>query len=647
MAVQITSHLMDHGGVPRSIVIGTAGHIDHGKTAVVRALTGVDTDRLPDEKRRGITIDLGFASLDAESIDKSPLRVSFIDVPGHALFVRNMLAGTGGIDAVMLVISAEEGVKPQTEEHLAICTLLGIERGLTVITKTDTVSDVRLNEIRQAVEHFLGNTPLAASLSPIIPVSAKTGAGIEQLRHELIALASRIPSKDTDMLPRLPLDRAFVMKGFGAVVTGTLIAGTVKADQLLSVEPEGRTARVRGIQVHGHVQQSVSASTRVAFNMAGIQVSELKRGDTLVEPSTIVAVDTIDAELSILGRTAPLKHNSHVHFHAFASDCMAAVSLYEYHPIEAETRRLARLRLSNPIVLLPGDRFVIRNGSPLTTIGGGRVLDVHPIPRLKKTACREWLQQVQNASADEQIVLRIARRAAAGISLKALSVETGKKNEALCERLKSLIQHSKLVLLPNNLLLTHDAFEACLSLLVTQLEAYVKETPAGGSKRAELRNLSRLEPEVFDSALEQLVKQRKLRIHNDLVVLVNGANHELDPDRAQLSTVSAAFEAAGLAPPSPEELARRMKIEPTEMHRLITQLLREKTLVRLGSDTLCMHHSAVAQLKKSIETQRGRTIDVAYFKTLTGVSRKYAIPLLEYLDRERITRKLADYRIVL
>lgn len=647
MVAQSASHPETRSALPRSIVIGTAGHIDHGKTALIRALTGIDTDRLPDEKRRGITIDLGFASLDAEAADKTPLRLSFIDVPGHAAFVRNMLAGTGGIDAVLLVVSADEGVKPQTEEHLAICTLLGIGRGLTVITKTDTVSDERLNDVRQAVERFLDNTPLAASSSPIIPVSAKTGAGMENLRREVVALASRIPRRSADTLARLPLDRAFVMKGFGAVVTGTLIAGTIRTDETLVVEPGNRPARVRGIQVHGRAQQFVSAGTRVALNMAGIQATELKRGDMLVEPSGMTAVDIIDAELNLLGQVAALKHNSRVHFHAFASDCMATVSLYEPQPVEAGISRLARLRLSNPIVLLPGDRFVIRHGSSLTTIGGGRVLDAHPIPRLKKTTCRAWLQQVVNAPGDEQIALRIARRGTSGVSLKSLAVETGKKTEALRELLKPLIRDAKLILLPSDLLLTHESFQECLSVVVAELEAYVKKNHVAGLKQAELRRFACLEPQVFDSALERLENDKRLRIHNDFVVPFHSDDRESDYDRAQLSAVSTAFEATGLSPPSPEELAERMAIAPTEMRRLITLLLRDKVLIRLGSDSLCVHRTSITHLTQSLQALRGQAIDVARFKALTGVSRKYAIPLLEYLDRERITRKLTDHRVVL
>src|SRR5271154_987463 len=280
----------------KSVVIGTAGHIDHGKTTLVRALTGVDADRLPEEKRRGITIDLGFASLNAAAADHSPLRISFVDVPGHKLFIRNMLAGAGCIDAVLLVISAEEGVKPQTEEHLAICSLLGICRGLTVITKVDAVSPGRLEEVRAAIGAFLKGTFLDGSHASILPVSAQTGEGLDELRRELSSLAMRSTINNPDHLPRLPLDRAFVMKGFGTVVTGTLLSGEFRVGDSLTLEPGSRSVRVRGMQTHGRPEERAHAGSRVALNLAGIEVSEASRGQTLVAQETLTAVTTIDVE---------------------------------------------------------------------------------------------------------------------------------------------------------------------------------------------------------------------------------------------------------------------------------------------------------------------------------------------------------------
>jgi selenocysteine-specific elongation factor len=629
----------------KSIVIGTAGHIDHGKTALVRALTGVDTDRLPEEKRRGITVDLGFASLTAEPPGAPPVRISFIDVPGHALFVRNMLAGAGGIDAVMLVISAEEGVKPQTEEHLAICRLLGIERGITVLTKIDAVSEARRGEVRRAVEQFLAGTFLDAGTSPILPVSAHSGAGMDELRDALMALAARISTRDGDLIARLPLDRAFAMKGFGTVVTGTLISGSLNSGQTVAIEPGSRSTRIRGIQVHGRAAQTVRAGTRVALNLAGIEVAELQRGDTLVEPASIAAIDVIDVELELLPHASPLKHRATVHFHAFASECMASVSLYGYQAVEPGTSRFARLRLSKPVVLLPGDRFVIRQGTPLFTVGGGRVLDAHPLPRMGKTACHAWLRQLQ-AAANRQLALRVVRRGASGIAARALSVETGIKPEALLTALAEPLQDGRLFLLPGGLLLSGEALDAAASLVLNELERRTKDSTTRALKQSELKSQTRLVPEVFEFVLKRLESENRVCLRNEIVEnFVRG--EASGAEAARLAAIEAAYKSAGLSAPAPEELAAQMAISSEEMRRLITHLLREKMLVRLGSDSLCVHQNAVAELRQTIQALRGQSVDVARFKQLTGVSRKYAIPLLEYLDRERITRRHGDSRIVL
>lgn len=633
----------------KSVVIGTAGHIDHGKTALIRALTGVDTDRLPEEKRRGITVDLGFASLNAEAADGSPLRLSFIDVPGHALFVRNMLAGAGGIDAAMLVISAEEGVKPQTEEHLDICRMLGIRDGLTVISKTDAVSDARLSDVASAVRRFLDGSFLGAA--PIVGVSAHTDTGMDTLHRELIALAMRVPARSSGSLMRLPLDRAFVMTGFGTVVTGTLIAGAVRTGETLVIEPGGRTARVRGIQVHGEAQEAVEAGNRVALNLVGIEAGELKRGDTLVELSKMGAeigtIETIDVEIELLSHAAPLKHRGRVHFHAFSSECIATVSLYEYRPIEPRAARLARLKLSKPIVLLPGDRFVLRDSSAASTIGGGRVLDAHPLARQRKAQTQVWLQELQDATREGQALLRAARCGVAGISTSALAVEMGVQADALRALGAPLLKSGKLVGVSSDLVLTAEAFESAMAVVAREFEDRAKERRAAGLKRSELKSVTRLRSEVFDAVVKRLEDGGMLRVRNEFLAPPSSDGNESSSQSVRLAAVGTAFESAGLTAPLPDELAKGMAIDPAEMRRLVTLLLREKILVRLGSDSLCIHRSAIDSLKRKLQELRGQTIDVAGFKQLAGVSRKYAIPLLEHLDRERVTRKQGDVRIVL
>jgi selenocysteine-specific elongation factor len=625
----------------RSIVIGTAGHIDHGKTALVRALTGIDTDRLPEEKRRGITIDLGFASLDAVAADGTRLRISFVDVPGHSLFIRNMLAGAGCIDAVMLVISAEEGIKPQTEEHLAICTLLGVRRGLTAITKVDSVSAARLEAVHSEIQAFLRGAFLDGN---IFPVSAHTGAGLKELRQELLSLATHPVPGYPDHLPRLPIDRAFAMKGFGTVVTGALLSGSIHIGDTLTLEPGSHAVRVRGLETHGRPQESVHSGSRVALNLAGIDVSELTRGQTLVAPDTLTAVSVVDVEAALLAGVRSLKHRAQVHFHAFTADTLATVSLYDYRPAEAGTRRLMRLRLQSPQVLVPGDRFVLRQCSPACTIGGGVVMDAWPLPDLRKAKCLVWLQAMNGASIEQQLLMRVARRGTAGLTGRGLMAETGLAREALHRLMEPEMSLNQLVPIPGDLLVTSGTLAAAIENIASRLKA-------GGTKmdvrRAELRTQTGLSKELFDFAIEKLAREQRLRLNGELVCPIESDPKSTLQDRTALAAIADAYQAAGLAAPQAAEVASKLNLADAEMRRLMTLLLRDRTLVRMGAGALYIHQNALAQLRVQVSLLRGQTLDVAGFKQLTGLSRKYAIPLLEYLDRERVTRKDGDRRLVL
>jgi selenocysteine-specific elongation factor len=625
----------------KSIVIGTAGHIDHGKTALVRALTGVDTDRLPEEKRRGITIDLGFASLDAVADDGTPLRISFVDVPGHKLFIRNMLAGTGCIDAVLLVVSADEGIKPQTEEHLSICSLLGVRRGLTAITKVDSVDAVRLESVRSEISTFLRATFLEGR---ILPVSARTGDGLEDLRRELLSLALQSVAGDQDHLSRLPIDRAFVMKGFGTVVTGTLLSGSIRIGDALTLEPGNRAARVRGIQTHGRPEEIVQSGSRVALNLAGIDVSEVSRGQTLVPPETLTAVSIVDVEAVLLPGVRSVKHRSQVHFHAFTADTLATVSLYDYRPVEAGTRRLMRLRLHSPQILVPGDRFVLRQCSPASTIGGGVVMDAHPLPNLRKAKCLAWLEAISGVSLEQQLLLRVARHGVNGLNTRGLIAETGLTPEALRRFIGPQLKRNQIISINGDLLVTSEFLASANESIAGRLKT--GETTMG-IKRAELRSQTGLRKEVFDFVIERLAREQKLRLIGELIYPCDSDSKAAGHDQAELAAIAAAYDAAGLAAPQAAEVAAKRSLSEAEMRRLMILLLRDKILIRMGADSLCIHENALAKLKSQISELRGQTFDVASFKQITGLSRKYAIPLLEYLDRERVTRKVGERRLVL
>jgi selenocysteine-specific elongation factor len=626
----------------KSVVIGTAGHIDHGKTALVRALTGIDADRLPEEKRRGITIDLGFAFLDTASGDGHPLRISFVDVPGHSLFIHNMLAGTGCIGAVLLVISAQEGVKPQTVEHLAICNLLGVRAGLTVISKMDAVEPGRLAQIELEVKQFLRGTFLDPDRAEVLAVSALTGQNIEELRKKLVRLVEDTNHSDLEHLSRLPVDRAFVMKGFGTVVTGTLLSGELHTGQSLVVEPGGRTVRVRGLQTHSQASDVVHSGSRVALNLAGIEVSEVGRGQTLVAPETLIAVSAIDVEAWLLPGSSGLKHGGFVHFHAFTSNTMASVLLYDRARFEPGPARLMRMKLQSPIVLVPGDRFVLRQVSPPATIGGGRVLDAHPLPRLRKPLAMAWLDSLRSASAEEKLLLRVARRSTRGLSIQRLMVETGLSKEAAERFLKPLILSGRLFQIPGGTLVASPALDAASEAISRNLQQH-----ASGLKRSELRTRTSLSPEILDFSLERLARSNKLRFKGELVCPPQDGHVRPAVEDPALSAIAAIYRKAGLAAPSQAEVAAMLKLKESDLRGPFTLLLREKVLVRMGSETLFIHHEALDRLRAEIKELRGQMVDVARFKQITGLSRKYAIPLLEYLDRERITRKMGDQRLVI
>ena len=625
----------------KSVVIGTAGHIDHGKTALVRALTGIDTDRLPEEKRRGITIDLGFASLDVVSSAGRPLRISFVDVPGHSLFIHNMLAGAGCIGAVMLVISAEEGVKPQTVEHLAICGLLGVRTGLTVITKIDAVEPSRVAQVELEVKTFLRGTFLGEGRAEILAVSATTGQNLAELRQRLIRLTEEAQDGDLDHVPRLPIDRAFVMKGFGTVVTGTLLAGSFHTGQSLTVEPGGRTVRVRGMQTHGRAEDLAFAGSRVALNLAGVEVSEVSRGQTLAAPETLTAVTSIDVEAWLLPGSSALKHGALVHFHAFTSNTVAKVLIYGRDRFEAGSSRLLRIKLQNPILLAAGDPFVLRQVSPPATIGGGRVLDANPLPRLRKIQAMGWLETLRSAPAEEQILSRVTRRGTEGLSLQRLMAETGLAREAADRLLQRLILSQRLLQIPGEILLGNQALDAACEAIRSVLQQHLS-----GVKRSELKTRTSFRPEILDFSLQRLARAEKLRLNGELVYPVQAGKPPSAPDPT-LSAIAAIYRQAGLSAPLISEVAAMLKLKEDEMRGLVTLLLREKILVQMGSENLFMHHEALARLRSEIKELHGQTVDIARFKQITGLSRKYAIPLLEYLDRQRITRKMGDQRLVI
>jgi selenocysteine-specific elongation factor len=633
----------------KSVIVGTAGHIDHGKTALVKALTGIDADRLEEEKRRGITIDIGFAHLKLPDPGGGMLRLGFVDVPGHERFVRNMLAGVGGIDLVLLVIAADESIKPQTREHFDICRLLSVRRGITVLTKSDLVDRETLDVVLLEVEEFVKRSFLDSENSPIVAVSSMTGAGLDDLKQALIKVTSEIPAKDSSAIARLPIDRVFTMKGFGTVVTGTLVSGTIGKEQQMEVFPSRQQVRVRGIQVHGQATDQAMAGERTALNLAGVTTEDLGRGMTLAAPATFQTTSRVDVSVSLLPSAKPLKDRARVHFHSYTMEQIATVVLYGKKQVAPGDEAFAQLRLAEPTLLLPGDRFILRQYSPVVTIGGGVVLDAAPLlrkqPRDEVTA---FLKTMAAGSPSEVLLARIVRRGIDGFRLADAPGEMNLRWGDTAE-LGARLASDGLAVWCGQLLVSPPAFaQAKVEVLAAVKRFHDRNSLVEGIGKEELRDQANLGPEIFYSLLHALESEKRLVIAADLVRLPGHGVVMKDEEAESKRVIERAFAAAGLKVPTLKDVLAGLKVDKTRAQKIVTLLLREKVLVKI-SEELVFHHLALENLRKllAVEKTKSPKIDVARFKELTGVSRKYAIPLLEYLDREHVTRRVGDERLIL
>jgi selenocysteine-specific elongation factor len=716
--------------VMKSLIVGTAGHIDHGKTALVKVLTGIDADRLEEEKRRGITIDLGFAHMDlpaaVDSAASIPakhdatkndpakkgetLRIGFVDVPGHERFVRNMLAGVGGIDLVLLVIAADEGIKPQTREHFDILQLLGVRRGITVLTKADAVDAETLEVVRMEVQEFLRGTfldsPKTDDTKSIVAVSSLTGAGLDELKRALAAAAGEVTARDSRALVRLPIDRVFTMKGFGTVVTGTLVAGTIRPEDELEVFPTGRRVRVRGVQVHGQAADAAVAGQRTALNLTGASTEDLARGMTLAPPETLRTTRVVDVKMRLLASAArALKDGARVHFHSYTMETVGEVRLYgfgEQSPLVHDSRvkiptlrqaqgRLSRakdaremghpgsvgrpqlfpgweafaqIRFSEGALLLPGDRFILRQFSPVVTIGGGVVVDAAPLTdpkgvrKLERAAgavIPAFAQRMEEFGSGRKGAIlagRVTRRGMRGLTLAEAVAETGWLRAEIVELAGALIESGKLVRFQDRLFGEHE-FELAQAGMLDAVSGFHGANPlsAGMSKgemQDEVQRALKMAPELFVAVVEGLAKAKKLELVNELVRLPGRGVVMKDEEAESKKTIEEAFAAAGLKVPALQEVIAGLKIDKARAQKIVTLLLRDRVLVKV-SDELVFHRGALEQLRRDLAGYKTKSakIDVAKFKELTAVTRKYAIPLLEYLDRERVTRRVGDVREIL
>jgi selenocysteine-specific elongation factor len=631
----------------KQIVLGTAGHIDHGKTSLIKALTNIDTDRLKEEKERGITIDLGFAFL---SLGED-IQLGIVDVPGHERFVKNMLAGVGGIDLVMLVIAADEGVMPQTREHLAICELLQVREGLVALTKTDMVEPDWLDLVQEDTAEFLHGTFLEGK--PIVPVSSKTGAGLPALVETLHGICTRLTPKSASGSTRLPIDRVFSMRGFGTVVTGTLFSGTLHLEDRVEIQPRGITARVRGLQVHNLSVSEAVAGQRTAVNLQGLEKADIQRGDVLITPGRYPATYMLDVTLAVLkDAPRPLKHRAQVRFHIGTSEIMGRVILLDRDEVQPGTEVFAQLRLAEPTVAAPQDRYVLRSYSPVLTIAGGTILDTLPAKhRRHRPEVVEHLSVLRDGTAVQNLTAHLYQADYAGLKWADFLQRSPLDDAALHTAVSTLQQQGVGVLIEDNppWLVHRQQYERVRTAVVRLLEEFHQHYPLRPAMvTEELRSkFPGMEEKVFATLLQDLAASGHLEVSRDKVKL---AQHTvtLSPERqAIVDRIEQTFHQAQYQPPSVEEAFAGQSNTSDDARALLQVLVDQQKLVRLKGDIF--YHRTVlddieAQLRTYIE-EKGE-ITAGEFRDLLHISRKYAIPLLEHFDNQRLTVRLGDKRVL-
>jgi selenocysteine-specific elongation factor len=637
----------------RSLIVGTAGHIDHGKSALVRALTGTDPDRLPEEKRRGITIDLGFADLELDD-----LRLGFVDVPGHERFIRNMLAGAHGIDLLALVIAADEGVMPQTREHFDICRLLGVRNGLVVITKKDLVDEEMLtlveDEARELVtESFLEN-------APVIAVSSRTGTGLEDLKSQLAEMGKRVPPRSLDFTMRMPIDRAFSMKGFGSVVTGTLVSGKISEGDELELLPSKVNVRVRGLQVHNKAVPEAHAGQRTAVNLAGIDTSQIERGMVLGPAGRLRPTQVVDVWIDVLpGASRGVRSRSRVRFHIGAAELLGRVRVLE-SPSEIAPGKsgLAQLRFESPVVALHGDRFILRSYSPAETVAGGVIVDPFAVKH-RGREMENTLQHLRSLMGDDRAAKFAGFVRASGnrgLRLADLAAATGWTNDVLA-KVASEVQVEGSVIETGGVFLARESLNRLSQAVVAELERHHKREPlARGMLRETLREkvFAHSLPELFAGVISRLEGDGKVVSEKDIVRLSQHSVGLSEQDAELSKRIEQIYVAAGVEAPSIDEAMAKANVSATQRvqaRKILQLLIDERKVVRIQGE-MFMHAQVVEELKARLhkyasQHEPERLIDVAAFKDLAGVSRKYAIPLLEYFDREQVTRRAGDKRLIL
>ena len=630
----------------KQIILGTAGHIDHGKTSLIKAMTGTDTDRLKEEKERGITIELGFASLNLPGGQ----RLGIVDVPGHEKFIKNMVAGATGIDIVVMIIAADEGVMPQTREHMEICTLLGIRHGLVAMTKIDMVDEEWMELALEDIRDFSQGTFLEDA--PILPVSSVTGQGIPELIKNLDEIAGQIPPRPPSSLFRLPIDRVFTMKGFGTVITGTLVSGKVNVGDNIMIYPSGITSKVRGLQVHNQSAESAEAGMRTAINFQGLDRAAVQRGEVLSNPGALIPSYMVDLSFHYLASNKkPLKNRTLVRLHTGTSEVLGHLVLLEQEELPPGQTAVAQLRLDAPVAIVKDDRYVIRSYSPIRTIGGGQVLN--PTPQKHKRLKPDIISGLQHLADDDPeaiITYHIQQASYSGVAfshLKIMSNLTDKQLDTILQRLlsrRTILQTDK----ENRIFIHQSTFDQLKEKSIEYLTKYHQANPLkAGMPKEELKSkFPRLsDAKLFNMVLNQMIKSKQV-VQEENTVRLEKHRVSLGQDQSDIrDKILKAYQKNGLQPPYFRDVVKTLNADPKRTKEVLMLMVEEGQIVKTKDD-LYFHASAVDELKNRLVDflKSHGEITTPQFKEMTGASRKYVIPLIEYFDAKNVTLRVGDSR---
>lgn len=631
----------------KELILGTAGHIDHGKTSLVKALTGTNTDRLKEEQKRGITIELGFASLDLPE----GTHLGIIDVPGHEKFVKNMVAGASGIDLVAMIIAADEGVMPQTREHMDICSLLGIRHGLTIVTKADLVDEELKELAKDDINDFIQGTFLEDS--PVIFVSSHTGEGFDELKKELEKISNQIPSKEKSWFYRLPIDRVFTMKGFGTIITGTSLSGEIEIGETITIYPKGTKTKVRGLQTHNQNVEKAFAGMRTAVNLQGISKGMIEKGEIIATKDSLTPSYMIDAYFTYLSSNKkPLKNRTRIKFHSGTSENMGNIILLDREFAEPGETIPVQFRLESPVCCVKNDGFVARSYSPVYTLGGGFVLN--PVPAKHKRfneETKELFENLKNGSTPEKILAVIKNSGFRGSDLRQLSICTQIHGKKLDQEISLLLSKNLIVTTDkeNPKYFHKDIFETICNEIKLKIEDFHKKNPMKeGINKDELIHLLKkgINDKIFLKGINSLVKSGETIMDKNIIRLsAHKISVQKDIEDIKNKIVNE-YKTSGLTPPYFKEMEKKYSLDKNTAIDVLSLILKENLLVKVKND-LFFYYQGIENLKKNVIKyfEDNQEMTAPDFKDITGgVSRKYLIPLLEYLDMEKITIRIGDIR---